>query len=49
MVLRMAAPGEGVWELAKTYGTTKEEILQANELEGEQLPPGKLLLIPSAR
>ena len=49
VVLRMAAPGEGVWELAKTYGTTKEEILQANELEGEQLPPGKLLLIPSAR
>ena len=49
VVLRMAAPGEGVWELAKAYGTTKEQILQANELDSEQLPAGKLLLIPSTR
>ena len=49
VVLRLAAPGEGVWDIAKAYGTTKEEILQANELEEEMLPPGKMLLIPSVR
>ena len=49
MVLRMASPEEGVWELAKCYGTTKEQILQANELESEDLPAGRLLLIPSTR
>ena len=49
VVLRMASPGEGVWELGKCYGTTKEQILQANELESEDLPAGRLLLIPSTR
>ena len=49
VVLRAAAPGEGLWELAKAYGTTREEILQANGLESEQLPAGRLLLIPSTR
>ena len=49
IVLRLAAPGEGVWEIAKAYGTTVSQILQANELEEEALPDGKMLLIPSAR
>jgi hypothetical protein len=49
MVLRLAAPEEGVWEIAKAYGTTVAQILQANELEEGDLPEGKLLLIPSVR
>lgn len=49
VVLRLAAPGEGLWELAKAYGTTTQQILQANELEEEELPSGRMLLIPSAR
>ena len=49
IVLRLAAPGEGVWEIAKAYGTTVEQILQANELEDQVLPEGKMLLIPSSR
>lgn len=49
VVLRMATPGEGIWELAKAYGTTTEQILQANELEETQLPQGRMLLIPSIR
>lgn len=49
VVLRLAAPGEGVWDIAKTYGTTCEQILQANELETEALPEGRMLLIPSIR
>ncbi|MGE4275800.1 MAG: SPOCS domain-containing protein [Lawsonibacter sp.] len=49
IVLRLAAPGEGIWEIAKAYGTTKEQILQANELEQEELPEEKMLLIPRIR
>ena len=49
VVLRLAAPGEGLWDIAKAYGTTMDQILQANELEEESLPTGRMLLIPSAR
>ena len=49
VVLRMPAPGEGLWDIAKAHGTTMEQILQANELEGESLPFGRMLLIPSTR
>lgn len=49
VVLRLASPGEGLWDIAKAYGTTTQRILQANELEEETLPLGKMLLIPSTR
>ena len=49
MVLRFAAPGEEVWDIAKAYGATTAQILQANELEEETLPAGRMLLIPNAR
>ena len=49
VVLRLPVPGEGLWEIAKSYGTTMEQIRQANELEGEELPQGKMLLIPGVR
>ncbi len=49
VVLRLPVPGEGIWEIAKSYGTTIQQILQANELEGEELPDGKMLLIPGVR
>ncbi len=49
VVLRVAVPGEGLWELAKTYGTTTGQILQANELEEGALPEGRMLLIPCGR
>lgn len=49
MVLRMAAPGERLWDIAKAYGTTTEEITQANELEEGCLPTGRMLLIPRVR
>ena len=49
VVLRLAAPGEGLWDIAKAYGTTMEQIQQANELEEGVLPTGRMLLIPSAR
>jgi len=49
VVLRLAAPGECLWDIAKAYGTTTQQILQANELEEEDLPLGRMLLIPSTR
>ena len=49
VVLRFAAPGEEVWDIAKAYGATTAQILQANELEEETLPAGRMLLIPNAR
>ena len=49
VVLRMPAPGEELWDIAKAHGTTMTQILQANELEEETLPVGRMLLIPSTR
>lgn len=49
VVLRMPSPGEELWDIAKAHGTTTEQILQANELEEETLPIGRMLLIPSTR
>ena len=49
VVLRLSTPGEGLWDIAKAYGTTMEQIIQANELEEGVLPVGRMLLIPSVR
>ena len=48
VVLRLPLPGEGLWEIAKCYGTTAQEIIRANELEVEDALPEQMLLIPSA-
>lgn len=49
VILRLATPGERLWDIAKAYGTTSEEISQANELEDGGIPHGKMLLIPRIR
>lgn len=49
VVLRMPAPGEELWDIAKAHGATMEQIIQANELEEDALPMGRMLLIPSGR
>lgn len=49
VVLRMAAHGEELWDIAKAYATTQERIRQANQLDEDTLPTGKMLLIPSVR
>lgn len=49
VVLRMAAPGEGLWEIAKSCGTTQERIRKANRLEDDEVPVGRMLLIPGGR
>ena len=49
IVLRRAEEGETLWELAKSYFTTQNDIMAANELEQERAPGGMLLLIPRRR
>ncbi|MBE6956375.1 MAG: DUF3794 domain-containing protein [Ruminococcaceae bacterium] len=45
-VLRMPLPGERLWDIAKAYSTTIDQICQANALEEANLPTGRMLLIP---
>lgn len=49
VVLRMAAPGESIWDIAKDCATTCEQIQKANCMESDSLPCGQMLLIPSIR
>lgn len=50
LVLRMLKTGETLWNLAKQYRTTVEEILKANELTEEAAAAiGQMLLIPRKR
>ncbi len=45
MVITVVKPGEDLWELAKRYRTTREQIEAANRLEGEPVPGQKLLIV----
>ena len=49
IILRMVGEGERLWDIAKAYGTTTEDIVQANALGEEAPPAGQLLLIPKKR
>lgn len=44
LILRRAGT-EGLWELAKSCGSTVEAIRRANELQ-EEPEPGRMVLIP---
>ena len=43
------AAGETLWDIAKAYQTTVNEIQQANDMEDQPAEPGVLLLIPRTR
>lgn len=45
MVGYIARPGDTLWQLAKQYATTCEQIMQLNHLESEDITPGQKLLI----
>ena len=50
LVLRALDEGQSLWDVAKRYRTTVEEIISANELaENAALEAGRLLLIPRKR
>lgn len=49
VVLRLPQLGETLWDIAKSYGTTSNQIMQANQLQEDCPPTGQMLLIPSIR
>lgn len=46
LVIYYTEPGEDVWDIARKYNTSPNEIVNLNELSEETLPGGKMLLIP---
>ena len=49
VILRSIGAGESLWDIAKAYQSTAEDITAANELDGEQITEGTMLLIPRRR
>ncbi len=47
--LRLAQPGEGLWEIAKACSATREDILAANDIPDPDQLTGQMLLIPRSR
>ena len=46
LMIYFAEAGERVWDIARRYNTSPEEISMVNELGGETLPDKRMLLIP---
>ena len=44
--LYFGVPGEDVWDIAKRYSTSVDAIIEENDLAGERLEKGGMLLIP---
>ncbi len=49
LVIRCASDADSLWSLAKNGCSTMELIRRVNALEGEDVPAGRVLLIPKAR
>ena len=48
LVLRSVAD-ESLWDIAKHYGITRQDVIQANDLDSDEHLCGKVLLIPQRR
>lgn len=46
MTIYFAAPGEKVWDIARRYCSSVEEICQINDLSEQTLSAGKMILVP---
>ena len=50
VILYRCKPEEGLWDIAKRYGSTRRRLALCNKLENEeQAPEGQVLLIPRIR
>ena len=49
VVIRRVERGEALWDIAKSCGSTVDDIRAANTLPGEEAAVGALLLIPARR
>ncbi len=46
LVISFVQPEDTLWEIAKRYSVTRNNIIKANQLENESLLPGQKILIP---
>ncbi len=46
LVICFCSGGERVWDIARKYNTTVEEIMSENELTSEEIPEKMMLIIP---
>ncbi|MDF3003249.1 MAG: peptidoglycan-binding protein LysM [Bacillota bacterium] len=46
VIIRSVRARESLWDIAKAYVTTEEEIAEANSLSTMELYPGQMLIIP---
>ena len=49
VVIRRVERGEALWDIAKSCGSTVDDIRSANTLPGDEAAVGTLLLIPARR
>ena len=49
VIIRRVEQGEGLWDIAKSCGSTVGDICSANSLPSNEAPAGMLLLIPARR
>jgi LysM repeat protein len=49
VIIRSVRSGESLWEIAKAYGTTVAEIVEANSLPTTEIYPGQMLMIPRVK
>jgi len=46
MVIYFPSENDSVWDIAKKYNASVEEIMRINELENDTIPNGKTILVP---
>lgn len=46
LTIYFASGDETVWDIARKYNASVDEVMQINELEGEALEEGKMILVP---
>ena len=46
MTIYFTGENECVWDIAKQYNASVDEIMKINELSEECMPEGKMILIP---
>ena len=45
MIGYVVKKGDELWDIAKRYHTTRQDLIDTNQLSGEELSPGQKLLI----
>ena len=50
MPTHVVQPGESLWQIARTYNTSAQEIIQLNNIQNpNSIYPGTILTIPNRR